>query len=621
MTAAVQINTTSAAVNQTITTPGGSVNLALAAGPSLRVFSGTASFTFGSFATLSGSFSFSAVNTGTQTKLLIGLANVTGSANDGSNAATLSGGSLGLVIYWNNLTDLTPGYALTATGTVSVLSGAGTATATISRNTTASTVAESIAVGGTTVPINFDATQTKDPTTGQPYQKITISGIGTPFPALNGLLAGLTISVGSDGVTGTVSATYDHLVVGDFLELDGVSISGTLTLSSGNWSGSLSVGANSATLFPNKSFTAMVVIKSGSTITYASDGSFTVNLQVGFSLTLGEALVVTAGDPSHPAAPGITLSYDSKKTGEQVLVDFGTTSLTASSPQFSVTGLVTGLVIYNDGFKFDSASATGTNVQLGGILSADSITLALSNGPFIVTYSNSATPSDIDNGSASSSPTLSLSVTNLRLFPDGSYITTTVGGVNAYYDFAGFDGSTASGRLRLVITNLGLTLGDSVRVSVPSITITPDQQTLASVPSATVTFPLFSGLGTATLANFQLLRTGFHRWQPESEQPGGRSGCAWWHSERGQSERQRERFRVQLRSCSRRRGRAHHNSQRNHYCRCDQRRAVPEPSISQCSGGERSWRLLVRHNERVGTDAACHRAQYLTGGNGQYPRR
>ena len=123
--AAVQINTTGSAVNQTIVTPGGTVNLALAGSSTLRVFSGTASFTFGSFATLSGSCSFSSVNTGVQTKLFIGLANVTGTANDGSTAASLTGGSLGLVVYWNNVTGLTPGYALSATGTVSESSARG----------------------------------------------------------------------------------------------------------------------------------------------------------------------------------------------------------------------------------------------------------------------------------------------------------------------------------------------------------------------------------------------------------------------------------------------------------------------------------------------------------------
>ncbi len=216
VSAAIQINTTGNQIAETISTPAGMVNVDLAASSSLRVFSGTATFDIGSFATLSGGFSFTEVNTGAQTKLLIGAANVTGSANDGTNLASLSNASLGLVIFWNNVTGQSPGYALTATGTVSVLSGTGTATATITRNTTLSSVAESVMVGTTAISITFDATQTADTGTGAPCQHIAISNIGvnTPFPALNGLLASLTITAGSDGVTGTVApTTFDHLVL------------------------------------------------------------------------------------------------------------------------------------------------------------------------------------------------------------------------------------------------------------------------------------------------------------------------------------------------------------------------------------------------------------------------
>ncbi len=230
---------------------------------------------------------------------------------------------------------------------------------------------------------------------------------------------------------------------------------------------------------------------------------------MGLKLSLGEALQITAGDPDHPDQPGVTISYDSSKTGEQALVDFGTTSLTASSPQFGVSGTILGLVIYNDGFKFTSVTLAADNVHLGGILAADHIALTLSNGPFIVTYSSGAMPSDISNGSSLTAPVLSLSITNLRLFPDGGFITTTVGSLNAFYDFTGFDGSSPSGVLRLAINNLTIRLGDSVQISVPTLTITPDLPTLASIPTATVSFPLFNGLGLASLTNFQLLSTGF----------------------------------------------------------------------------------------------------------------
>src|SRR6185436_7071055 len=58
--ASARINTTGGAVEQTIVTPGGSVNLSLPSSSTLREFSGTATFKFGSFATLSGNFALQA---------------------------------------------------------------------------------------------------------------------------------------------------------------------------------------------------------------------------------------------------------------------------------------------------------------------------------------------------------------------------------------------------------------------------------------------------------------------------------------------------------------------------------------------------------------------------------
>jgi hypothetical protein len=41
------------------------------------------------------------------------------------------------------------------------------------------------------------------------------------------------------------------------------------------------------------------------------------------------------------------------------------------------------------------------------------------------------------------------------------------------------------------------------------VVITPDQTLMALIPSATVSFPMFSGLSSVSLTNFQLLTTGF----------------------------------------------------------------------------------------------------------------
>lgn len=42
-----------------------------------------------------------------------------------------------------------------------------------------------------------------------------------------------------------------------------------------------------------------------------------------------------------------------------------------------------------------------------------------------------------------------------------------------------------------------------------NVVLTPDQPTLATIPSLTLTSPEFSGLGTFSVSNLQLLQTGF----------------------------------------------------------------------------------------------------------------
>src|SRR6185437_11310179 len=97
----------------------------------------------------------------------------------------------------------------------------------------------------------------------------------------------------------------------------------------------------------------------------------------------------------------------------------------------------------------------------------------------------------------------------LQLFPNGGFITTSVGSITASYDFSNFDGTSPTGALKLNIQNFSITIGDSVQISVPTITITPGQSVIASLPTATLSLPMFSGLGTVALNNFQLLQTGF----------------------------------------------------------------------------------------------------------------
>src|SRR4029077_14636154 len=127
-----------------------------------------------------------------------------------TTSAALTNGTLGLVMYWNNLTSLSAGYAFTASGTVSVLAGSGTATATVLRNTTTAEVSETVTGVTPNIPITFTSSQVANQTTGVAFQQVTISGITTPFPELNAFLQNLTVTATSNGQTSiSVSQNFD----------------------------------------------------------------------------------------------------------------------------------------------------------------------------------------------------------------------------------------------------------------------------------------------------------------------------------------------------------------------------------------------------------------------------
>ncbi len=514
-TASVSINTTGVAVSESIQTAGGVVSIAFTDGSNstadqryLKAFSGSLSFNVGGFLTLSGDFSLTIPPPlGSVSRLLIGASNVNVAANDGSTAASISNGSFGLVINRDATDPQNPvtTFALIATGTVNVAGGFW-ATATIQYNNGANP-REAVAAGSSSVLVDVTAG-----TKAAPFEQVTIGNIGTSIPALDAVLSKITITLSNGGLTGTVtSQTVDHLAISDVLQLDGLTFNGTLTRAStsGNWTGDLSVTVDSATLFPNKSFSATLVIKSGSTIHFGTNGStatFQVNLNLGFRLALGDALLITAGDPDHPGNPGVTLSYDSTGDVHQTIMDLSSGPLTVTSPMFGVTGTMTGLVVYKDGFKFDSVSISTTNpVQIGGVLSASSINL--SAGGFAVTYGSSPSLTGGDG--------LTVTVTGLQLFP-GGFFTTSVnngGSVIGTYDFSNFTASNgvgAAGRFSLSIPDgITVNMGEAFQLVTGAITITPGQQVIASLASATLSFPQFSGLGTLTINNLQITQSGF----------------------------------------------------------------------------------------------------------------
>ena len=147
---------------------------------------------------------------------------------------------------------------------------------------------------------------------------------------------------------------------------------GQITSSGGGVPG-LTLTAASATLFPgNSSITASVTPSTGT----GADGlgfQATFNLQTGaFNITL-EEFALTVGNVLTAKASSVVITYSPSDGSNQQLVSIGNATVTFNSfsggSDGAFTGNVTNLIIYGDGFRFDSLTLgyTGT-IKLGSVL-------------------------------------------------------------------------------------------------------------------------------------------------------------------------------------------------------------------------------------------------------------
>src|SRR5262249_3788282 len=131
----------------------------------------------------------------------------------------------------------------------------------------------------------------------------------------------------------TQTETINNASIGDFLQIGTLSLTENATLSAGgDWSGTVTLSASDATLFPGNSFGA--AINNSNPGQAGLTGTFTIGAASGsndFSLTAAD-LVVNVGEALTLTATGVTLNYDSGTTGSQTLISGKSASVT--SPQF-----------------------------------------------------------------------------------------------------------------------------------------------------------------------------------------------------------------------------------------------------------------------------------------------
>ncbi|HNQ87709.1 MAG TPA: hypothetical protein PKM73_03635, partial [Verrucomicrobiota bacterium] len=283
--------------------------------------------------------------------------------------------------------------------------------------------------------------------------------------------------------------------LGDFLSLTGVTLDfGSVVYSGGVYSsGTVGISVTSASLYDGKSFSASLTdggdADALALVGTCDPGTTAFSLTADqFKLTVGEALEIQAS--------GIVLSYDPNGAENQTLVSVG--SATVTSPQFTGLGSATisALVIRKDGFYVGDATLTASGAAIGDFLSFSSVTVTASG--FGVTYGTSP----------SVTGTITANLTGLSLFPNGGFAQVAADTVTASYQFAGFDGTNASGQLAIAVTGFALRMGEAVEIEAGSVTLTPGQTVLTTIDEATVTIiPLDNA--SLTITDLVLSQSGF----------------------------------------------------------------------------------------------------------------
>jgi len=336
----------------------------------------------------------------------------------------------------------------------------------------------------------------------------TLSSGGTTFFSATG---GLAMSIDADSVsissaTLTVNSGFS---IPNILAVSSptVTISGlVINNATGQISGAvvngnstdpdLTITAGSATVLPgNTTVTASVTPASPGGngvqgVFNLATGAFTITLQQ-FALTVGS--VLTAG------ATNVVLSYNPADTDpHQQLVQIGAGTLDIKLGTSDITGSLTNLTIYADGFQFDSVTINYTGqINLGSILTLTNPTVTLTD--FGVTFGG---------GNATFTDSGSLTVT----VASGSM---TLGPVNG-------SASTLSATVSLAPATLGaltVTAGEldfafATNLSVQAMNIAINTNpgsggTYFSVGTASVTLTVTSSFSIAgTASNFSVVNSG-----------------------------------------------------------------------------------------------------------------
>jgi hypothetical protein len=259
----------------------------------------------------------------------------------------------------------------------------------------------------------------------------------------------------------------------------------------------LTITAASATLFPDSTnFTGSV------TATPSGDGlgfQSTFDLSTGaFSITL-EQFHLAIGTTFTADASDVLVTYDPNDSDpHQQLVQIGAGTLDFKFGSSDITGNITNLTIYADGFHFDSVTIADTGtISLGSILTITNPSVTLTD--FGVTFGS--------NASVSESGSLTLSAASASLNVGSAFTASATNlSITIALDPADLGNTTITAGM------LSLTFGTYVSMQATTISINTspaDGDAYLSVGSATVSVTLGSGSSlTGTATDFSIINSG-----------------------------------------------------------------------------------------------------------------
>ena len=342
--------------------------------------------------------------------------------------------------------------------------------------------------------------------TGASDVTLAMGPAGTPYFSATGSLS-MVFDSSSFTINSASLTVNTALRIGSMLEVDTLSVSlafVTVDKATGHITGAvdgngvvqdptLTITAASASLFPGGG-----TISGAITATNGGDGlgiKGVFNLQThAFSLTL-EHLHLTVGSVVTADADNVVITYDPSNTDpHQQLVQID--SATVDFSKFSVTGSVSNLAIYKDGFHFDSVTLSHTGTVTIGVLTITDPSVTLTDFGLTFTSGNVsfATSGSLTVAAASAtvnlgSGTFSASATGLSI--SVSLDPATIGNVN------------------VVAASLSLQISTLITLNATSITINTNPDAGAAyltVGSATVNLTVGPLSLTGSATDFSVIK-------------------------------------------------------------------------------------------------------------------